>query len=90
MGKAKDQEPKLIESERSGPFERDGHLVEVHIYKLEHDKDWVLEVVDENGTSTVWDDKFSTDRIAWKEFLRTVDNEGMAAVIGPIRLHGLH
>jgi hypothetical protein len=90
MGKAKDQEPKLIESERSGPFERDGHLVEVHIYKLEHDKEWVLEVVDEGGTSMVWDDKFTTDRIAWKEFLRTVDNEGMAAVIGPIRLQGLH
>ena len=90
MGKAKDQEPKLIESERSGPFERDGHLVEVHIYKLEHDKEWVLEVVDEGETSMVWDDKFRTDRIAWKEFLRTVDNEGMAAVIGPIRLQGLH
>ena len=90
MGKAKDQEPKLIESERSGPFEKDGHVVHVHIIQLEGDKDWTLEVVDENGTSTVWDDKFRTDRIAWKEFLRTVDNEGMAAVIGPIRLQGLH
>lgn len=38
----------------------------------------------------VWDDKFRTDRIAWKEFLRTIEKEGMAAVIGPIRLQGLH
>ncbi len=90
MEKAKDQKPKLIESERSGPFERDGHLVEVHIYKLEHDKEWVLEVVDENGTSTVWDDKFRTDRIAWKEFLRTIEKEGMAAVSGPIKQQQLH
>ena len=90
MGKAKDQEPKLIESERSGPFEKDGHVVHVHIIQLEGDKDWVLEVVDEVGTSMVWDDKFRTDRIAWKEFLRTIEKEGMAAVIGPIRLQGLH
>ena len=90
MGKAKDQEPRLIESERSGPFEKDGHVVHVHIIQLEGDKDWTLEVVDENGTSTVWDDKFRTDRIAWKEFLRTVDNEGMAAVIGPIKQQQLH
>ena len=90
MSKAKDQEPRLIESERSGPFEKDGHVVHVHIIQLEGDKDWVLEVVDENGTSTVWDDKFRTDRIAWKEFLRTVDNEGMAAVIGPIKQQQLH
>ena len=46
MSKAKDQEPKLIESERSGPFEKDGHVVQVHITQLEGDKDSVLEVVD--------------------------------------------
>ena len=90
MIKAKDQEPKLIESERSGPFEKDGHAVHVHIFQLEGDKDWVLEVVDENGTSTVWDDKFRTDRIAWKEFLRTIEKEGMAAVSGPIKQGQLH
>jgi hypothetical protein len=90
MEKARDQEPKLIESERSGPFERDGHVVHVNIIQLEGDKDWVLEVVDENGTSTVWDDKFRTDRIAWKEFLRTIEKEGMGAVSGPIKQQQLH
>ncbi len=90
LPRAARRDEQLIESERSGPFERDGHLVEVHIYKLEHDKEWVLEVVDEGGTSMVWDDKFRTDRIAWKEFLRTIEKEGMAAVSGPIKQQQMH
>lgn len=90
MRKAKQEEPKLVESDRSGPFEKDGHLVEVHIYKFEHDEEWVLEVVDAYGTSTVWDDKFRTERMAWKEFLRTIEKEGIASVSEPIKNRQLH
>ena len=90
MRKAKQEEPKLVESDRSGPFEKDGHLVEVHIYKFEHDEEWVLEVVDAYGTSTVWDDKFRTERMAWKEFLRTIEKEGIESVSGPVEKRQLH
>ena len=45
------------------------------IYRLEHTK-WTLEVVDADGTSTVWDDEFETDDAAYAEFQKTIA-EGM-------------
>lgn len=38
----------------------DGQTVQVDIYRG-GDDGWILEVVDESGTSTVWDDPFPTD-----------------------------
>jgi hypothetical protein len=45
-------------------------------YRLET-TDWSLEVVDETGTSTVWDDSFSTDQAALDEALKTIREEGI-------------
>ena len=36
-----------------------------------------MEVVNEHGTSTVWNELFETDDAAFAEFRRTVDEEGM-------------
>lgn len=83
-------DPQLINSDRSGEFEKDGHRVQIHITRMENEKEWVLEVVDEHGTSTVWDDKFRTDSMAWEEFLRTIEKEGMEAVTGPVAKQQLH
>ena len=44
--------------------------------------DWILEVVDENNNSTVWDDLFSTDDEAYEEFQRTLAEEGIESMIG--------
>ena len=55
---------------------KDGVTVDVQIYRLE-DADWTLEVVDQHGTSTVWDDPFATDRAAHMEFLHSVEEKGM-------------
>jgi len=43
---------------------------------------WLLEVVDEFGTSTVWDDEFDTDRAALEEVQATIRDEGIDALIG--------
>lgn len=43
---------------------------------------WILEVVDERGNSTVWEDSFATDQDALNEALRTIDEEGIDALIG--------
>ena len=48
-----------------------------------HLKDWILEVVDSDGNSTVWDSTFETDDLAFKEFQRTVEEEGIDSVVGP-------
>ena len=69
-------DPKIIDSKHNGFVTREGVTIELCIYRLEHTK-WTLEVVDTEGTSTVWDDEFETDDDALVEFERTVRESGM-------------
>jgi uncharacterized protein len=71
----------LIVSPLSQRIARDGTAVEVEIYG-DGKGAWLLEVVDEFGNSTVWDDSFTTDSAALAEALNVIDSEGIAAVIG--------
>lgn len=59
-----------------------GKTVKVEIYRG-GGSDWILEVVDEFGNSTVWDDQFPTDAAALEEAKSTIRNEGIDALIGP-------
>jgi hypothetical protein len=79
----------IVQSDLSGRFTRDGVTVEVHIYRGEDEPKWVLEVVDEQDGSTVWDDLFPTDQSAFEEFKRTVETEGMQVFLANVdrRLH---
>jgi hypothetical protein len=69
-------DPKIIKSRHSGSFTKDGVTVEISIVRLVDTK-WSLEVVDAAGTSYVWDEEFDTDDAAHREFVRTVETEGM-------------
>lgn len=69
-------EPNLVHSGLSQEINENGRLLRVEIYRLEHDPDWTLEVVNEDGTSTVWDDLFKTDQKALDEVFRTIRDEG--------------
>lgn len=72
------REPNLIQSGLSRRINLDGHEFSIEIYRLEH-TEWSLEVVDEEGTSTVWDDLFKTDQAALDEVLKSVEKEGLGA-----------
>lgn len=72
-----DEIPNIITSKLSREFSRDGVAVDVDIYRLEDENHWTLEVVNDAGTSTLWDDQFPTDQAAYDEFLRTLATEGM-------------
>lgn len=58
-----------------------GKKVRVEIYRG-GGSDWHLEVVDEFGNSTVWDDQFPTDAEAFEEAKATIEIEGIGALIG--------
>ena len=60
---------------------RDGKTVRIEIYK-DGEGAWLLEVVDDFGNSTVWDDPFASDQEALDEVLRTIDEEGIDSLIG--------
>jgi len=60
---------------------RDGKTVQIDIYE-DGNNAWLLEVIDEHGNSTVWDDPFSTEQGALDEVLKTIEEEGIDALIG--------
>lgn len=63
-----------------------GTSVDAHIYRGEDDAGdgWILEIIDASGTSTVWDDLFSTDGAALAEALDTISTHGIASVTGDV------
>jgi hypothetical protein len=67
-----------------GKMERDGIQIEIFIYRIDgSNEDWSLEIVDEEGTSIVWDDLFDTDQAALDELCRAIEEEGILAIIRP-------
>jgi hypothetical protein len=69
-------DPKLIHSALSCTIREDGTEVRIDIYRLES-TDWSLELVDETGASTVWNDLFPNDKAALDEALKTIREEGI-------------
>ncbi|HQU14660.1 MAG: hypothetical protein B7Z66_04865 [Chromatiales bacterium 21-64-14] len=61
---------------------RDGRTVQVDIY-ADGEDGWLLEVVDEYGNSTVWDDPFPTEQGALDEVMETINEVGIGSVLGP-------
>jgi uncharacterized protein len=80
-------DPKFINSPLSRVVEEDGVSVKVCIYRLENTK-WSLEMVAQNGMSTVWDDLFPSDEAALAEALKTISEEGLESfsIEGPGRV----
>ena len=79
-----DDDYEIVMSPLSRKVTRDGTMVEILIYRSEHDDDdWILEVVDQDGGSTVWDDPFPTDQTAMDEAMRAIEEEGIATFLGP-------
>lgn len=70
----------IIDSPLAQTYSADGHTVRIQIYRLP-DTLWSLEVVDERGTSTVWDDLFETDKQALEEAFMAIESEGIAQFI---------
>ena len=76
-----DRDPNLITSSLSRDVSRDGVTVRVEIYRLEDRPGWGLEVVNDKGTSIVWDELFDTDDAADAAFRETVAVEGMTTFL---------
>ena len=77
----KERIPNLVRSGLSGIVSKDNVTVEVIIVRLESESNWSLEVVNDAGTSIVWDDLFDSDEDAYAEFQQTVEEEGMRAFL---------
>jgi hypothetical protein len=77
-----DEDPEIEVSPLSGMVARDGATVHVEIYRLvEGDESWTLEVTDHEGGSTVWEDRFATDKEAYAEFYRVLETDGIGSFL---------
>lgn len=77
------EEPELEISPLSQTISSGGRTVNVQIYRLEGESDWILEVEDVFNNSTVWDDPFESDSAALTEAKKTIIAEGVHSLIGP-------
>lgn len=75
-----DEEIKM--SPLSQRYEEDGQVVYIEIYE-DGEGGWLLEIVDEDNNSTMWEDAFDSDEDALAEALAAIEQEGIQALIGP-------
>ncbi|OZB03672.1 MAG: hypothetical protein B7X54_09420 [Idiomarina sp. 34-48-12] len=70
-----------IQSPLCQDYSADGLTVSIDIYRTE-DSNWILEIVDADNNSTVWEDHFETDAEALDEALDALKQEGVQAFVG--------
>jgi uncharacterized protein len=70
-----DDDFELIHSPLTQTHSADGHTLRIQIYRSPGNP-WMLEIEDEQGTSTVWDDGFDTDTAALQAAFEAIEAEG--------------
>jgi hypothetical protein len=76
-----EDDPEIIYSDLCREITEDGVTIKVLIYRLEKETAWALEVVDQLGGSTTWDQPFPTERDALEEVFATVAKEGIGSFV---------
>ncbi|MBN8432405.1 hypothetical protein JF535_16305 [Microbulbifer salipaludis] len=75
------------ESPLSRAYSDGNHTLNIDIY-ADGEGGWLLEIVDENNNTTVWEDAFETEEEALQEALDALKEEGLGAFIGPVEASG--
>jgi len=66
----------LIHSPLGRKLSGEGHTLHIGIYRGATEPDWILEIEDETGTSTVFDERFASDQAALDAALAEIEAEG--------------
>lgn len=72
------------ESELSQVYREGDVSVQIDIYE-DGEGSWLLEIVDENKNSTVWEDSFDTEKEALDEAMDALREEGIATFVGSVQ-----
>lgn len=73
--------PEIIMSPLCREISEDGTKIQVDIYRGENETGWILEVIDEENASTIWDDPFDTDREALDAVLKVIEKDGIRSFL---------
>jgi len=82
-------DPEIVMSPLCREIAGDGTTIQVDIYRGEGDSGWILEVIDEENASTVWDEPFATDREALDALMEVIEQDGIRSFLdaGPEDRH---
>ncbi len=73
--------PEFKDSPLNSKYTKDGKSVQIDIYENSQNG-WLLEIVDEFDNSTCWEDPFPTDKEAFAEATKAIEEEGIDTFIG--------
>ena len=71
-----DDDIQLIHSPLTQTYSADGHTLQIEIYRGAGSL-WILEIVDELGTSSIWEAQFETDTAALAAAFLAIEEEGI-------------
>jgi len=74
-------DPVIIMSPLCREISGDGTMIQVDIYRGEDDSGWILEVIDEENASTIWDESFDTDQEALDAVLIVIERDGIRSFL---------
>ena len=74
-------DPEIVMSPLCREIEKDGTKIQVDIYRGKDDSRWILEVIDEENASTVWDEPFDTDREALDAVMEVIETDGIRSFL---------
>lgn len=73
-------DPEILMSPLCQEHAENGEVVSVEIYSGDGEN-WILEVVDSNNTSLVWENMFPSDQAALDEFQETISKVGLQGLL---------
>ena len=74
-------DPEIVMSQLCREIIQDGTKIQVDIYRGEDDSGWILEVIDEENASTIWDEPFDTDQEALDEVMEVIERGGIRSFL---------
>ena len=74
-------EPEIIMSPLCREIIKDGTRIQVDIYRGESETGWILEVIDEEDASTIWDEPFDTDQEALDTVIKVIELDGIRSFL---------
>ena len=74
-------DPEIIMSSLCREITGDDTRIQVDIYRGEDDSGWILEVIDEENASTIWDEPFDTDQEALDKVMKVIERDGIRSFL---------
>ena len=74
-------DPEIVMSPLCREVIKDGTKIQVDIYRGENESGWILEVIDEENASTIWDEPFATNREALDAVMIVIEQDGIRSLL---------